>query len=514
MRRINKVALTLFVILLLLPLGAGAANVYVDADCGNITAYVPATKACTGGSDRSYTTVQGAVSYVSAGDTIHVRAGTYSENVSLNSANKGTDWTTGAITIQKYSGDVTPVINGGTGIAFKCEVAGSWYWIIDGLKFTRTDINDTDTLYIGVYPTAGNRFFKVQNCAIDGKFRSYQAGDITVDTCAFDGRSKEGNVAIEFQPMDYGGPNYIIDNTVQNYSERGIWVNEGDYSEILRNTVTNCGFCINIDNYGRPTQSLGNKVNNNIVSLCGTAGATGGIEFENAKDSEIKGNLVYDSQWGIFVLDYAAYAGGDSNNLIANNIVYNTDQAGIRVDSAVGTHVYNNTVYNNTGVTAGYWAGISLTASYHAPESVDIRNNIVYQPSVNDACLWLPAAGIPTGLVLDYNLYYNASQTDVIYNGANSTWYTLAEWQAATTYDDNSIQDNPDFTNLVTYDFTLQSDSPAKDCGNGTNNCAIAAVTTDYAGTARPQGAGYDIGAMEYGATTLIGGTLSGGSLR
>ena len=57
------------------------------------------------------------------------------------------------------------------------------------------------------------------------------------------------------------------------------------------------------------------------------------------------------------------------------------------------------------------------------------------------------------------------------------------------------VTDDPLFTNEASnpVDFELQSSSPCIDAGT-----TIAAVTVDYAGTSRPQGSAYDIGAYEF----------------
>ena len=52
---------------------------------------------------------------------------------------------------------------------------------------------------------------------------------------------------------------------------------------------------------------------------------------------------------------------------------------------------------------------------------------------------------------------------------------------------------NPLFVNLNTFDFHLQSSSPAKDAG-----VTIATLTTDFDGITRPQGPAYDLGSYEY----------------
>jgi hypothetical protein len=57
----------------------------------------------------------------------------------------------------------------------------------------------------------------------------------------------------------------------------------------------------------------------------------------------------------------------------------------------------------------------------------------------------------------------------------------------------NNLTTDPKFVNAAGADFHLQADSPAIDAG-----IAIAEVTTDFDGVARPQGAAYDIGAYEF----------------
>jgi len=60
------------------------------------------------------------------------------------------------------------------------------------------------------------------------------------------------------------------------------------------------------------------------------------------------------------------------------------------------------------------------------------------------------------------------------------------------------------FTNLANGDFTLKEGSAAIDSGAENN-----APNVDYAGSVRPQGAGYDIGAYEYGSSSVRSTTSS-----
>ena len=136
------------------------------------------------------------------------------------------------------------------------------------------------------------------------------------------------------------------------------------------------------------------------------------------------------------------YAAMGSGNLVYNNLVYGNLYDGITVHGT-NTQVYNNTVYQNG--TAGPY-GFSISAS-----NAVVRNNISYQNSVN-----YTDAG--SGTVADHNLL-----------GVDAK-----------------------FVNAAAGDFHLQAGSPAIDAG-----ATISMVTTDLGGLARPQGAGYDIGAFE-----------------
>ncbi len=60
----------------------------------------------------------------------------------------------------------------------------------------------------------------------------------------------------------------------------------------------------------------------------------------------------------------------------------------------------------------------------------------------------------------------------------------------------NNLTTDPKFVDPSTFNFALQSGSPAIDAG-----VATPEITEDFAGIRRPQGQGYDIGAYEHIAT-------------
>ena len=512
--------LLIILLISLLPSLVFGATIYVDnSGCGDCADYRVVQRDCGSGTEQNYDTIQEAVDALSAaGDIINVRPGTYNETVTGTSKQVGASWES-PITIQGYTGDAMPVINGGASYAFIAETLDDYYWIFDGLKFTRADISSTNyTLF-----TANTSYFRIQNSTIDGCWRGYNAGSVIADNITFDG----GGTAVQpiaWQMIDIGG-HLVQDCNITNYTGRGIWIADaGDGNKILRNKIYDStshaatgSAGIDIDNYGKANQSDSNIVEDNFISNWGN----NGIQFENCTNSIMRGNWSYQNDYGFCVIDYDAYRGNNTNNILHSNISVESLDGGIRIIEAYGTKIYNNTIYNNT-TSHGC---ITLKGTTYPCNNTDIRNNTMYQPAASDACLWFPE-GTPTGITCDYNIYYNASQTDVIYDEDSAAWYTLAEWVAATAYDDNSIQDNPDFT-TVGSDFTLTSVSPAIGAGADLGNGLYYGLdpTSTWTGNVKPVNqddyGDWEIGAFVYiiagptgGPGTIVGGgsgSIAGG---
>ena len=94
-------------------------------------------------------------------------------------------------------------------------------------------------------------------------------------------------------------------------------------------------------------------------------------------------------------------------------------------------------------------------------------------------------------------MYYaggNVIRNNITY--ANAVNISDDGGQAALQVDHN-LTANPMFTDAAAGDFTPLAGSPAIDAG-----AFVDQVATDVAGGARPQGAGFDIGAYEFGVGT------------
>jgi hypothetical protein len=167
------------------------------------------------------------------------------------------------------------------------------------------------------------------------------------------------------------------------------------------------------------------------------------------------------------------------NNTIIGR-TYN-DSATIYAVSA-NVHYYNNTLYNvGENNTAGIFWFYDILAYDHlyAPESIEMRNNIVYADPINAQYYVKVAGTAPTP------------------TQSNDIWYGIGSYLTHNSSGgvDVDMIDNQDplFTDPLNNNFILQSTSPAINSGT-----TLALVPKDFLGISRPQGSDYDIGAFEY----------------
>lgn len=141
-------------------------------------------------------------------------------------------------------------------------------------------------------------------------------------------------------------------------------------------------------------------------------------------------------------------------------------------------YFYNNTVSTIANATTG--SGVfQLGLSGTWPEKVEFRNNII---KVNHPTLgWY------------YTVNDNTMKTEMWrITGANNLWYGS---NAVVPPFETGARLSADPKFYATDDFHLQVDSPAIDAGNSSVSLY---VDQDYDALPRPQGAAWDIGALEY----------------
>jgi len=161
---------------------------------------------------------------------------------------------------------------------------------------------------------------------------------------------------------------------------------------------------------------------------------------------------------------------------IKNNIVYANSGGGIHLwHDANHIDVINNTSFGNgTGVIIGGGDYVNTTGP---ADYINVINNIAFDNST----LGFDEEGQDG----THNIFAN-----------NLSFQNGTNWQLKFSAHTADVTANPQFVNYILSgggDYHLKSISPAIDKGS-----AIYGPSTDYDGTGRPKGAGFDIGAYEF----------------
>ncbi|MBK8951648.1 MAG: gliding motility-associated C-terminal domain-containing protein [Chitinophagaceae bacterium] len=195
---------------------------------------------------------------------------------------------------------------------------------------------------------------------------------------------------------------------------------------------------------------------------------------------------------GIYITGVDALAGLE--NIISNNAIYNVNGNGIAYglynSSSDNALYYYNTV-NLDDAAATTTSDAYCFYQVTAATGIELKNNLftVLRGGSGDK-YGIYFSTSTTTYTSNYNGFYlNTQNGHVGYNGANQT--TLANWQAATTQDANSVATNPYYTNAAAGN--LEPRSPALD--NKGN--PVTGITTDIRNLNRSTTTP-DVGAWEF----------------
>jgi hypothetical protein len=189
-----------------------------------------------------------------------------------------------------------------------------------------------------------------------------------------------------------------------------------------------------------------------------------------------------------------------------NNVIGKCDYTSYEAAwlSSSTAQIYNIHFENNTSLCAGMgwtlyqhrhngWTtyGIHVWMSLDASKvsSFYVRNNIFYETTGALICV---RDNAQPGMTVDYNAYYTSGAYVGDCWGHSYDMAGFAMYQAFTGYDAHSLAAPIGMADPANGNYRLAATSPAIDIGLNTG------LATDFAGTARPQGPGYDIGAYEY----------------
>jgi parallel beta-helix repeat protein len=320
-----------FVLGLLCPVSAHAATYYVATTGNDSNSCATATN--VNAPKRNIMGSNGGLACVSAGDTLLIRAGTYSESIraAVQRIPSGTSWTN-AVTIAGYPGE-SVTLNGSTGadgIIGINDNANVSYVVFNNL------ILDADRLgayHEGLYLGRGNHHIRFSN----GEVRN--AADNNVQGHAAYAEILNSKI----HDAGYGSQGCNVGGVQRCY---GIyWM--GQDSLFDGNTVYhNAGYGIHLYDSGQAGVS-NNVIRNNTVYNNGYT-VEGQVDYaiivSSGSNNQLYNNVIYGNAKGIQV----AYTNGGSNNQIYNNTIYGNQYQGLEIyDSAIGTVVKNNIVFGN-----------------------------------------------------------------------------------------------------------------------------------------------------------------------
>lgn len=190
-----------------------------------------------------------------------------------------------------------------------------------------------------------------------------------------------------------------------------------------------------------------------------------------------------------------------SRNLrFTDNVIEDNERRGIYISASEDVLVAHNTLVGNRGWCALDLGG-GMPRSGKALRNVTVRNNILADNrGSTDARVFVENGTDIVGLRWDYNLVWRPSGTVFLWYGqdargswSGTTYTSVSGWRSGTPHGDHDRQADPRFADA---ERRLAVDSPALDTGTPVSQAAV-----DRAGTPRPQGGGWDLGAWERVAT-------------
>ena len=463
--------LLLFVVTMMVTDFADAAVYYIDKNTGNDSA--------NGSITTPWKTISKANNTLNAGDTVNIRAGIYPETISP----KQSGTTENPITYAANESDNVLITGSGS---VSPVIIGSDYIFVEGLNIKKDA------------PPAGSHFADI---LIRGSHNKIKACKIINNNDRFKERSSGVR---EIGIVIIGGSYNKIENNVIKYlSFNGIKLKSAIHTTILNNEI--------VDNYSNSisittayNQYSGLLIKNNRL---GGSSVSDGIQFNGNFDSSdfsqdqsnqgaiISGNVISNNaENGIdlkgtrfILIENNIICGGIGNNdgstdnqddriggvgaittgsnasssdvIIRGNLMYDNNGAVLVCN---GYKVYNNTILGNnrdyTGSNSNFSAkGSPMFAGIFANSSVQngaIKNNIIAGHNIAELSVKTSSAQLD----IDYNLYYNDSQTTLVDFQGKSNWTrnSLDQWKSLllsrsniSGNDQNSIEGAPRFVSKL-----------------------------------------------------------------
>jgi hypothetical protein len=250
--------------------------------------------------------------------------------------------------------------------------------------------------------------------------------------------------------------NYLrIENNSISGGEMGIHI-EGDLSpNTIKNITIKDNTISGFDDYGIFVDEADSLfiVGNRISSLTGSTLATGIYMFDG-EYSVIESNNIHVRDWGIYMSSTNNPSTTGSRSKVVNNMVTSSEDDAIYAVSVAETDFYHNTFANRstnlTGANGAYFLA-PVTGT------LDFKNNIFYTSSTSTTSYAFQSSVNIAQLAMNYNNYFSNAPNNLIRYGTIN--YTFNNWRTTNpyTYDQNSLNLNPNFVNINNGDLHIQN---------------------------------------------------------
>lgn len=487
---------------------AAAANANITIGTG--TAFYVATTGddnSNGSFGSPWRTIQHAANTAVAGDTVYAMGGVYNETVTFPNSGSAS---AGYITFESYPGQ-TAILDG-TGLSIPGGQYGLFtilnqsYLAISGFEIRNYTSNSVSNVPIGIYITGADSYIQILGNRIHDIVTTARGCNANALGMAVYGSSAPAS----------------INNLMISGNE-------------IYDLTTGCSESLSLDGNVMTWTVTNNLIhdNNNIgIDAIGFEGVSPDPAYDQARNGEISGNIVYNITSydnPAYGRQYAAdgiYVDGGTQITIERNLVHNVDLA-IEMASEHSGHVTSYVTARSNLVYSANSAGISIggyAASVGGTDHCTVVNNTLFQDDtkstgsgelqiqfyatnnifenniVNATTQGLFVHNFtnssPSPATVDYNLYFSSTGASAGIWDWNGTKYTgFAAYRSATGLDAHSSFANPLFVSTSIPELQVQPSSPAVNAG--INLGAAVVGTLDFAGNPRVQGANIDIGAYE-----------------
>lgn len=459
-------------------------------------------------------TIQHAANSVTAGATVYVESGVYTESVNFPASGTASNY----ITFQSYPGE-TAVIDGTgltpSGTQGLINIVNQSYITVNGFEIRNYTTSKASVTPAGIWVTGAGTGVNLLNnlvhnitTTVEKSGNAFGIAVYGTSATPITNLTISGNQVYSLKTGNSESVN--VDGNVTYFSITNNMVHDNDnigidaigfegvgpsghdqakYGEISGNTV------YNISSYGNP--AYGNQY------------AADGLYCDGCEYVVFEQNDVHNCDLNMEAA--SEHKSHDSSYVtIRNNLFFDANAVGVSIGgyaSGVGgsDHVVivNNTLYNNNTKNQG----AEFQIQYHSGTTNLFENNIVYAGTQN---VWIYSYVSGSTATANWNLYYSTAgyvQGTSITWGNKSSYKTYSAYQSTTGEDANSPNANPLFVNLSSTppNLDIETNSPAVNAGSTSLSCSVGYCNsatiygkTDYAGNPRVNGSGeINIGAYE-----------------